>query len=369
MKKVTTLLLLALFITTTICAEVLHIVYVSDTHYGISKDFRGQTGVSSREINRAMIEKINTLPALTLPQQSGTVGGGEKIGHIEALINTGDITNRMQSDALSAKESWSQFETDWSTRLTLCLESGEKIPQYLSAGNHEASNAVGLYKLVMPVDPTPMVNIYNRMMKPSTPLTTESFDFERDRIHYTVEIGGVEFVFVALWLDNREIAWVGQELERIGGDSPALIFSHDAPRGEVKHFINPNGDHSTNATDRFENVLGDICSVKSTQESPVAEQMRLSQFLRSQPRIKGYFHGDDNHSEFYDYIDPEGNNVIPTFRVDSPMKGNYSKKDESLLSFMLISIDTDSQILTAREVLWNCGDAVQWGGYRTISLR
>lgn len=369
MKRITILLFLLASVVVGVEAEVLHIVYVSDTHYGITKDFRGKKDVSSREVNRAMIEKINTIPNLTLPEQSGAVGSGEKIGNVEALFNTGDITNRMQKGALSAKESWVQFDADWSELLTLRLDNGEKVPQYLSAGNHEASNAAGLYKLVMPADPTPMVEIYNRMMKPSTPLTKESFDFKRDRIHYTIEIGGVRFIFIALWLDSREIEWVDDEIERIGGDEPILLFSHDAPRGEVKHFINPNGDHSTNEIDRFENILSDTCSVKTTKESPIVEQMRLSRFLRSQSRIKGYFHGDDNYSEFYDYIDPEGNNVIPTFRVDSPMKGNYSKKDESLLSFMLISIDTESQELTAREVFWNRGDAVEWGCDRTISLK
>ncbi len=369
MKHLVSLVAALLLVIVNLRAEVIHIAYVSDTHYGISKKFRGEEGVSAQQINRAMIEKINTLPQLTLPVQRDAVASGEVIGPITALFNTGDITNRMQANALSARESWAQFESDWSTRLTLTDSEGKKIPQYLSAGNHEASNAVGMHKLVMPTDPIAMVEIYNRMMKPATPLTAETFDFQRDRIHYSITIGGVRCIFIALWLDSREIEWCRQQIAQMSGNEPILLFSHDAPRGEVKHFTNPNGDHSTNAIDKFENILCDKCSVHTTSENPIAEQMALSRFIRSQPRIKGFFHGDDNHSEFYTYVDPEGNDVVPTFRVDSPMKGNYSKADESLLSFMLISIDTESMMLTARESLWNRGDKIVWGEYKTISLQ
>lgn len=368
MKKLI-FLLFVLFYGATLKAKIIHIIYVSDTHYGIYKDFRGVKEVSARDVNRAMIEKINSIPFCTLPSVSGDVASGEKVGYIEAIFNTGDITNRMQKGARSAKVSWKQFNEDWSTLVTLKNSKGENIPQYLSAGNHEASNAIGLYKLVMDKNPTPMVDIYNRMLKPTTPLTKKSFNFKRDRIHYTVDIEGIKCMFIAIWLDSKEIEWVKKEIERVGGDSPILLFAHDAPKGEVKHFTNPNGKHNINFTHKFENILSDTCSVKTTKENPIAEQMRLSKFLRSQPRIKAYFHGDDNYSEFYDYTDPEGNKVIPTFRVDSPMKGNFSKKDESLLSFMLISIDTEAMKLTAREVFWNRGDKVEWGESRSVYLR
>lgn len=60
---------------------------------------------------------------------------------------------------------------------------------------------------------------------------------------------------------------------------------------------------------------------------------------------------------------------MPVFRVDSPMKGEYSEADESLLSFTVVCIDTDSMMLTARECLWNTGVPVKWGRTATIALR
>ena len=35
------------------------------------------------------------------------------------------------------------------------------------------------------------------------------------------------------------------------------------------------------------------------------------------------------------------------------MKGNASSKDEKLLSFQVVSIDTDARKMTVREALWN----------------
>ncbi len=362
------LVTLHLLIVSSVSAEVIHILYVSDMHYGIEKEFRGESNVSAQRVNQSMIERINTLPNMRLSKMKGAVASGQKIGSIDAVFNTGDITNRMQNNAICAKESWAQFHSDWSTLLTLRTESGESVPQYLSAGNHEASNAVGMHKLIMPTDPSVMVELYNRALSPAEKLTNETFDFQRDRVHYTVDIGGVKCIFIALWLDSKEIEWVSSEIERLGGDEPILLFSHDAPRGVTKHFVNPNGDHSTNAVDQFENILSDTCSVNTIKGEPVAEQMALSRFIRSQPRIKGYFHGDDNYSEFYTYVDPEGNDVIPTFRVDSPMKGRRSAKDESLLSFMVISIDTKRMVLTARECFWNRGRELEWGECKSIAL-
>jgi hypothetical protein len=55
------------------------------------------------------------------------------------------------------------------------------------------------------------------------------------------------------------------------------------------------------------------------------------------------------------------------------MKGKYSSKDETKLSFQVISIDTNSLIMTVRECLWNTdpfneAKPLQWGDSKTISL-
>ena len=199
-------------------------------------------------------------------------------------------------------------------------------------------------------------------------LTNDAFSYDRHKVNYTVSIAGVDLFFVHLWPDSKQRVWIADQIARREDDRPILLFSHDAPSVEVKHLINPNGDNGINAEDRFENILQDTSSVISIKERAVAEELELAKFLRANPSIKGYFHGDCNYSEFYMWRDPNGNDVIPTFRVDSPMKGEYSKKDDSLLSFMLISIDTDTQRLTTREVLWNRGDDPIWGESCTISL-
>lgn len=44
--------------------------------------------------------------------------------------------------------------------------------------------------------------------------------------------------------------------------------------------------------------------------------------------IKAYFHGDKNYNEFYTWNGVNGTIDLPVFRVDSPMKGEYSSADE-----------------------------------------
>ena len=46
--------------------------YTSDQHYGITrKAFRGLDKVSSRDVNAAMVQAINTLPGISLPADGG----------------------------------------------------------------------------------------------------------------------------------------------------------------------------------------------------------------------------------------------------------------------------------------------------------
>ena len=57
------------------------------------------------------------------------------------------------------------------------------------------------------------------------------------------------------------------------------------------------------------------------------------------------------------------------------MKGKYSGKDESKLSFQVVTFDAAKGQLTSRECLWNARGAedsdttpVAWGESRTVSL-
>ena len=76
---------------------------------------------------------------------------------------------------------------------------------------------------------------------------------------------------------------------------------------------------------------------------------------------------------------PDADVTLHTFRVDSPTKGSVSGidaadgiGDESKLSFMLVTIDTEARKLTAREVLWNgtraAGAPLAFGTQRTVSI-
>ena len=84
--------------------------------------------------------------------------------------------------------------------------------------------------------------------------------------------------------------------------------------------------------------------------------------------IKAYFHGDKNYCEFYTWTGVDGSIRLPVFRVDSPMKGEFSAGDEALLSFLVATVDMEARRLTVRECLWNTEGrtAVRWGSVCSI---
>jgi hypothetical protein len=56
------------------------------------------------------------------------------------------------------------------------------------------------------------------------------------------------------------------------------------------------------------------------------------------------------------------------------MKGKYSAKDETKLSFQLVSIDPQTQRMTVRECLWDTdpnqkNTPVKFGETKTVSLK
>ena len=113
-----------------------------------------------------------------------------------------------------------------------------------------------------------------------------------------------------------------------------------------------------------------MASVKKTVQRPLREHRELEAFLAAHPAIRAYFHGHENYNEFYDWQGPDYTISLPTFRVDSPMKGDVSAGNETELSFLLITADTDTDSMTVREVLWNtdASDTITWGQTRTVSL-
>src|SRR4029077_2936645 len=122
-------------------------------------------------------------------------------------------------------------------------------------------------------------------------------------------------------------AWLTRDLERVSATTPVVIFTHDPPESDPKNV--------------GEGLLTD------------ADPAAWEAFVAQHPNITAYFHGHNNWNEFYDWKGPRHSVVLHTFRADSPMKGLFSESDETKLSFQIATIDSASQKMTVREVLWN----------------
>jgi predicted MPP superfamily phosphohydrolase len=334
---------------------VVRFVFTSDAHYGLTRrTFRGRTDVSAHEVNAALVSDVNTLAA---------------DGPIDFVVEGGDVANRAEIDehVQAPSVSWAQFKADYIDHLTLRTESGARTPVYVVPGNHDASNAVGFYKAMRPAfDTTPMVEIYNLMMAPAA-RTTATYDYSTDRVLTSRDIAGVHFVFLTVWPDSAGRAWLARDLEHVGVSTPVVIFTHDQPDAQSKHFTNPNGTHDVNAADRFENLLSDtFADGKTVDASDTIEQTAWEDFVRLHPNITAYFHGNSNWNEFYVWSGPHHAVALHTFRVDSPMKGKFSEADERRLSYHLAAIDTQAMKMTVRERLWN---TASWGETTAVSVR
>ncbi|HEV3214250.1 MAG TPA: metallophosphoesterase [Vicinamibacterales bacterium] len=353
-------------------------VFTSDAHYGITRPaFRGSTNVDAHVVNAALVARINTLPGVKLPDDGG-LRKGLPVGAIDFLVESGDVANRSEivdgKAIQSAAVSWAQFETDYVRGLTLKNASGTRTPVFVVPGNHDASNAVGFYRPMLPaIDKTAMAEIYNRMMSPPMPRTSGAYDYARDKVLTARDFDGIHFVFVTVWPDTAARAWMEADLGK-AGNMPVMIFAHDEPDAEAKHFRNPNGTHAITKEDRFENVLSDeFKDGPAISGKSILEQADLENFLLRHPNVSAYFHGNSNWNQFYDWRGPHNTIALHAFRVDSPMKGDRSRLDETRLSFQLATIDVDSRTMTVRECLWNPdpknpSSAVAWGGSTTVSL-
>lgn len=58
---------------------------------------------------------------------------------------------------------------------------------------------------------------------------------------------------------------------------------------------------------------------------------------------------------------------LPVFRVDSPMKGEYSEADDRTVSFQVVTIDTDTRRMSVRAWEWN-RPIPAWGPMMTVQL-
>ena len=352
-------LLLAGFLKGAAERRTIRFIFCSDVHYGLNREFRGHEDVSASEVSRAMLRSFKELERTALPDDGG-VESGDVFGKPDFVICSGDIANRMENGVQTATESWKSFERDWSVL---------QCPLYLLPGNHDISNAIGYPKPLHPaIDATSATEIYNRSVKSlQEKRTNATFRYSRDKVHYSFVLDSIRFVLMGMWPDVAMRAWFDGEVR---GDSltPTLIFTHDPPEADAKHFTNPNGRHDINRIDKFQNLLCDTASVKAADRKPEGNWKVLEQFIKHRPFIKAYFHGDKNYNEFYTWRGVCGTIALPVFRVDSPMKGEYSADNESRLSYIVVTIDPSKRILTARECLWNTDatPALKWGDMRTI---
>lgn len=361
-------------------------VFTSDVHFGLSRGkFRNATYVDAAIVNAAMVQKINLLPATSLPDDGG-LHAGRPVGPVDFVVITGDLTNREELYPVpiqSSAASWAQFKACFIDGLKLTDPQGQPTALYLVPGNHDVSNSIGSPSVLRPVtDATAMTEIYNRMMHPAAPITPAQFRYPQHRTTYSHDIGGAHCIFLTMWPDSYTRAWIDRDLQTVSADTPVFLFCHDPPDIDARHLINPNGDHSINRDDGFENLVSDVYADGDVGKhnakpdgSTKVEQQALAAFLRRHPNIVGYFHGHSNWNEFYTWAGPEGDLHLNTFRADSPLKGKNSKVD-TLLSFQVIVYNAGEHRLTARECLWNAkGKAdgptvpVGWGESKTVSLR
>jgi Calcineurin-like phosphoesterase len=381
MKRHLCFLPLLLVLTALSCAaqetapdSLLQFVFTSDLHYGITRPhFRGADSVPSTIVNSAMIAAINRLPGSMVPKDGGA-GSGQGIGHLDGILITGDIANREEIGIQPAAVSWKQFQADYDHLVSTKDRHQKPTPILLGPGNHDVSNAIGYWRPLQPAkDASSMAGIYNSMMRPARPRTANTYNYATDKIHFIRVFAGIRLIFINCWPDSMEQAWMENQLKVVYPGTPVLLFTHSQPDVEARFFTNPNGSHAIDSIDKFENLLPEIFrDGRILKDSTLIEQRGFVHFLQHHPEIKAYFHGHNNYTEYYQCQGPDKNISLPVFRVDSPMKGRYSAKDETLLSFELITIDARKRTVTVRECRWNSApvdaSVLKWGETRTIGL-
>jgi hypothetical protein len=343
--------------------QIAQLVFASDLHYGLNRAFRGNV-VSSSGVNEAMVAQMNVLPTAVFPSDGG-INAGKAINFIDYVAINGDITNRQESGVQSATASWAQFSADYLNGIKLKNKKNQPAEFLLTCGNHDVSNAIGFPKSLSPAtDNVALVNIYNLMLKPATPKTTATYNYNTDKPNFSKDIVGVHLMFLTMWPDSAARVWMEKDLVNVSSTTPVLIFTHDPIAGEATHFTNPFGNHGM--TTDYEN------EIEERFKGMLPLQRELAAFLRIHPNIKAYFHGHNNFNEFYPYVGPDGDLKLNVYRVDSPMKGSVSTVDETKLSFQVISINGKTQTLTVRECLWNTSGTtskINWGVSSTVSLK
>ncbi|MEI6915427.1 MAG: metallophosphoesterase, partial [Armatimonadota bacterium] len=135
-------------------AEIITFAYTSDPHYGITRTFNGATGVGAQTVNQAMLSRMSALQGTNLPADN-KVGAGQALSFTFMAV-TGDFANRNETGIPVASTSWGQFKADYLDSKPL-----GNIPVYLTPGNHDVSNAIGLKGKVGTIDNAALVGVFN----------------------------------------------------------------------------------------------------------------------------------------------------------------------------------------------------------------
>src|SRR5262249_60544841 len=111
------------------------------------------------------------------------------------------------------------------------------------------------------------------------------------------DVGGVHSVFLTIWPDSIGRAWLARDLERIGASTPVVVFAHDQPDAQSKHFTNPNGRHDINAVDRFENLLADTFADGGAADArDTLAHTPWDDVVRAHSHITAYFQRNPNRN-------------------------------------------------------------------------
>lgn len=379
-------------------AAEIQFIHVSDLHYGVARAGTFMGGpADAKAVNRQLVDKLNQVPALTHPADGG-VRAGTAVGYVDFIIMGGDATNRHDrstppapnqngpattTTTLTATQSWADFTADFLGGVGIRKDAASNAPIYLIPGNHEVSNAIGYYRYTVvgddpqttfATDDVPMMDIFRRMISPTPSFANYDLavynstlaGIPLNRINYSRDVGPngeIHMLFLNMWPDSGVRAWADQDLATVPLTTPVMIFIHDQPAIEAKHLTNPvqgADDYGINATNKFENLCIDRYAsgggtVATDGMSTDVEQRALVAWLKTHPNIVAYFHGDNNWTQFYDYQGPDSDITLRTYRVDSPIFGDRSSTDETLVGFNIAAIDlaASPMRMTVREVRWN----------------
>src|SRR6185503_2144905 len=141
---------------------------------------------------------------------------------------------------------------------TVICRDGRRAKWLIGPVSHDSANARGDARVGKPSsDRTAGGNICNLMLKPQRPLTTAGYNYATDKINYSRNIKGIHLMFITLWADSAERIWMQKDLDTVASNTPVIIFTHDQPECEAKHFTNPLPPYNMTPDNHFENLTAE----------------------------------------------------------------------------------------------------------------